>query len=172
MAIYNPLTGAATSVCQQSMADSLGGKARGPCVELRSATGHRFTTTGNTTICLRTRDGVNVAVDFQIAPKDTGRQRSIISVGQVCDRGNIITFRSTGGTILKEFTGNRVDLERAGGVYRLRADTRAKMKCETGGVKVLMDFEHEVEQHELTHLPFRNWCRHCVRAKGKESPHH
>ena len=32
--------------------------------------------------------------------------------------------------------------------------------------------EAEVEQHELTHLPFRNWCRHCVRAKGKESPHH
>ena len=21
-------------------------------------------------------------------------------------------------------------------------------------------------------IPFRNWCRHCVRAKGKESPHH
>ena len=30
----------------------------------------------------------------------------------------------------------------------------------------------EVEQHELTHLPFRSWCRRCVRAKGKESPHH
>ena len=29
-----------------------------------------------------------------------------------------------------------------------------------------------MEQHELTHLPFRSWCRHCVRAKGKESPHH
>ena len=26
--------------------------------------------------------------------------------------------------------------------------------------------EAEVEQHELTHLLFRNWCRHCVRAKG------
>ena len=69
------------------------------------------------------------------------------------------------------------------------------MKSETGGVKVLMGFEQdtadaaevqparpgsvpvlpseaEVEQHELTHLPFRNWCRHRVRAKGKESPHH
>ena len=118
-----------------------------------------------------------------------------MSVGQVCDRGNIITFRSTGGTILNEFTGNRIEFERADGVYRLRADTRAKMKSETGGVKVLMGFEQdtadaaeaqparpgnvpvlpgeaEVEQHELTHLPFRNWCRHCVRAKGKECPHH
>ena len=43
-------SGAATSVCQQSLADSLGGTPRGPGVELRSATGHQFTTTGNTTI--------------------------------------------------------------------------------------------------------------------------
>ena len=34
---------------------------------------------------------VNVASDFQIAPKNTGVERSIISVGQVCDRGNIIS---------------------------------------------------------------------------------
>ena len=107
-------------------------------MERRSATGHQFTTSGSTTICLRTRDGVNVASDFQIAPKDTGLQRSIISVGQVCDRGNIITTSSTGETILNDFTGNRTEFERAGGVYRLRADTRAKMKSGTGGVKVLM----------------------------------
>ena len=88
-------SGAATSVCQQSLADSLGGKPRAPGVELKSATGRQFTTTGNTTICLRTGDGINVAGDFQIAPKDTGLQRSVISVGQVCNRGNIITFRST-----------------------------------------------------------------------------
>ena len=153
-------------------------------MELRSATGHQFSTTGNTTICLRTRDGVDVAGDFQIAPKNTGLQRSIISVGQVCDRGNIITFRSTGGTILNEFIGNRIEFERAGGVDRLRADTRAKMKSETGGVNMLMGFEQdtadaagtqparpgnvpvlpseaEVEQHELTHLQFRNTLRTC-----------
>ena len=29
----------------------------------------------------------------------------------------------------------------------------------------------EVEEHELTHLPFINWCRHCVRGRGKEFPH-
>ena len=70
-------SGAATSVCQQSLADSLGGKPRGPGVEFRSAGGHQCTTTGNTTICLRTRDGVNVASDFRIAPKNTGLPRSI-----------------------------------------------------------------------------------------------
>ena len=31
--------------------------------------------------------------------------------------------------------------------------------------------DEEVKEHELTHLPFRNWCRHCVRGRGKEMPH-
>jgi hypothetical protein len=29
----------------------------------------------------------------------------------------------------------------------------------------------EVEHHNLTHLPFRNWCRHCIRGRGKEASH-
>ena len=29
----------------------------------------------------------------------------------------------------------------------------------------------EVEEHALTHLPYRNWCSHCVRAKGKAADH-
>ena len=31
--------------------------------------------------------------------------------------------------------------------------------------------EKEVEQHNITHLPYRNWCPHCVRAKGKDADH-
>ena len=37
---------------------------------------------------------------------------------------------------------------------------------------LLLPSEIEVAQHGLTHLPFRSWCRHCIRATGKESPHH
>ena len=40
------------------------------------------------------------------------------------------------------------------------------------GIVPALPSEAEVEPHELTNLPFRSWCRHCVRAKGKESPHH
>ena len=25
----------------------------------------------------------------------------------------------------------------------------------------------EVTQHQLTHRPFRSWCPHCVRGKGR-----
>ena len=31
--------------------------------------------------------------------------------------------------------------------------------------------EAEVKEHNLTHLPYRSWCRHCVRGRGKEMPH-
>ena len=31
--------------------------------------------------------------------------------------------------------------------------------------------EQEVAEHFLTHLPFRNWCRHCARGRGVEIPH-
>ena len=29
----------------------------------------------------------------------------------------------------------------------------------------------EIEEHKLTHLPFRSWCRHCVPGREKQSPH-
>ena len=29
----------------------------------------------------------------------------------------------------------------------------------------------EVEIHEMTHLPYRNWCPHCVKGRGVEAPH-
>ena len=51
-----------------------------------------------------TPDGINVSGDFQIAPKNSGLQRSIISVGQVCE------FRSTGGTIHNLVTESNSDV--------------------------------------------------------------
>ena len=29
----------------------------------------------------------------------------------------------------------------------------------------------EVDEHMKTHLACRSWCRHCVRGRGKQSPH-
>ena len=28
----------------------------------------------------------------------------------------------------------------------------------------------EVEEHMVTHIPFRDWCPHCVRGKSKVTP--
>ena len=31
--------------------------------------------------------------------------------------------------------------------------------------------EEEVEHHNVTHIPYRSWCRHCIRGKGKTRDH-
>ena len=31
--------------------------------------------------------------------------------------------------------------------------------------------QEEIDEHCLTHLPFRSWCRHCVKAKGRVVDH-
>jgi len=31
--------------------------------------------------------------------------------------------------------------------------------------------EEERREHNLTHLPFRSWCPHCVRGRGREADH-
>jgi hypothetical protein len=31
--------------------------------------------------------------------------------------------------------------------------------------------QREIEEHSLTHLPYRNWCAHCVLGKGRAAPH-
>ena len=31
--------------------------------------------------------------------------------------------------------------------------------------------QEEIDERCLTHLPFRSWCRHCVRAKGRAADH-
>ena len=42
-------------------------------------------------------------------------------------------------------------------------------------VKSLVDprkpSDREVEEHNRTHSPYRNWCEVCVRAKGKDADH-
>ena len=72
----------------------------------------RFITMGSTQIFMRTRHGVNVSGDMQIAPKTTGLQRSII--------GKIIVFHRSCGTMFNKVTGIRIEFERAGGAYRLK----------------------------------------------------
>ena len=29
----------------------------------------------------------------------------------------------------------------------------------------------EISDHNITHLPFRSWCAHCVRGKSNNDPH-
>ncbi len=31
--------------------------------------------------------------------------------------------------------------------------------------------QQEIEEHELTHIPFRDWCVHCCKGKSRRNPH-
>jgi hypothetical protein len=33
-----------------------------------------------------------------------------------------------------------------------------------------MPSREERLEHGITHLPFRSWCKHCVKGRGKEEP--
>lgn len=52
---------------------------------------------------------------------------------------------------------------------------RLKAKRDERLVKALIDprrpTQKEVEEHEQIHLPYRNWCAVCVKAKGKDMDH-
>ena len=39
-----------------------------------------------------------------------------------------------------------------------------------GIFKPLRPTVKEVEEHNLTHLPYRNWCIFCVKGKAKDDP--
>ena len=36
---------------------------------------------------------------------------------------------------------------------------------------VYLPSQQEIEEHELTCLPFRDWCPHCVQGKGVSAAH-
>ncbi len=40
-----------------------------------------------------------------------------------------------------------------------------------GNRKLNEPTREEVEAHNLTHIPFRSWCPHCVRGRGKNPKH-
>ena len=52
---------------------------------------------------------------------------------------------------------------------------RLKKRMRQYGVKVAAagcrPTAEEVEQHMQTHLPFRSWCPHCVKAKARGATH-
>ena len=32
--------------------------------------------------------------------------------------------------------------------------------------------QREIDEHERTHMPFRSWCKHCVKGRAQSTPHY
>ena len=59
----------------------------------------------------------------------------------------------------------------ATGVEAGRVDAQEEGKFVKRLIDPRLPTEDEVEHHKLTHLPYRNWCPECVKAKGKNLDH-
>ena len=77
--------------------------------------------------------------------------------------------------LAEKIAGDEAEMERKdeemikGKMERSKDAEEAQMsKGINGGIK---PGKKEVEEHERTHLPFRNWCKHCVFGKAKSNPH-
>ena len=31
--------------------------------------------------------------------------------------------------------------------------------------------QEEIDRHNVTHMPYRSWCRHCIMGRGRSAPH-
>ncbi len=59
--------------------------------------------------------------------------------------------------------GETVEVEK----FLEEADAEAGQRSTKKLGDPVMSKEEEVREHERTHLPFRSWCRHRVRGRGK-----
>ena len=85
-----------------------------------------------------------------------------------CKTETNIEMRREGGMAKIEGVDEGGEAEGAGG--REESDECA----EFGNRKVVRKHDprqpslQEKEEHEMTHLPFRSWCRHCIMGRGRE----
>ena len=54
---------------------------------------------------------------------------------------------------------------------RSRAEVDEEVRKPRPAVRPHTPTKAEVYEHEVTHLPYRTWCKHCVRGKGVSTPH-
>ncbi len=52
----------------------------------------------------------------------------------------------------------------------LRTELRRKLKCSGLLRDPGMPTRREILEHNLTHMPPRPWCPHCIKRKGKDTP--
>ena len=78
------------------------------------------------------------------------------------------------GTQEKEVEQVTYDLEKSLSSLEVDAED-PEQQCGQRRLRTMLDpmlqSQSEVEQHCLTHMPYRNWCPNCVRGRGKEMDH-
>jgi len=80
-----------------------------------AANGQRMANIGEQHVRVVTEAGGQADVTFQV----TGVTRPLLSVGELCDRGNRVVFGRGGGVIQNTTTGAVTHFGRSGGIYAI-----------------------------------------------------
>ena len=130
---------------------------------------------------------------FQVRHNEADVSFPIVSIGEASKQGNWFVFGPGGQAMLAGSSGdflrscvkdpNAAKLEKYRGVYwlpcsatehtfntdavgRSEETRRPKLRALPANVG-----KEEFDAHQLTHLPFRSWCDHCVRGKAVDDAH-
>ena len=80
-----------------------------------AANGERMLNEGQHHLRVATEDGSMVDMVFQV----TAVKRPLCSAGEICDRGNRVTFGRGGGVITNLRTGKQTPFKRENGIYTI-----------------------------------------------------
>ncbi len=61
------------------------------------------------------------------------------------------------------------ELEDIGRVKEQENTENRERRCLPCGVK---PSQREIDDHDLTHIPLRSWCKHCVIGRAQPHPHY
>ena len=61
--------------------------------------------------------------------------------------------------------------EEAMGEDKERAEAEEELRKPKPAARPQTPTKEEVHEHEVTHLPYRSWCKHCLRGRGVSAPH-
>ena len=95
---------------------------------------------------------------------------------QVSSAGGRTQVFSTGSRDPEVASGGDVESERNKSAERVVIESESIEADEEGRhprrpLSISRPTKKEIEEHCVTHWPFRSWCRHCVCGRAQVSPH-
>ena len=128
-----------------------------------SSGGKRYTENAPVRPVMTVRSGVISSSSGSGSSTDNTRE-SIVNERPKCD-GGVEDSEAGAENAREEFereeTGNVVSEDEA-------TEQRHMKKIKDP----LLPTQEEIEYHNLTHLPYRDWCPHCIRGRGKQEAHY
>ena len=134
-------------------------------------------------------NGVKSNILFQV----TDSRKPLASVSKIVAKGNRVVFAPDRSYIENVHSGRRIDMQLVNGTYAIDVEQGAGCEAFTNDVAdgdepqgsedagqrhptlvgdPQLPSQTEIDEHNMTHSPFRSWCRHCVRGRVESHPHH